>query len=176
LESGHHTDSWLELDRLFVEPSTIRPYASALAQKLAPYGADVACGPLTGGAFLAQLIAAELGLEFSFTERIAGEGDGQPVVSYHIPPALRQGLSSRRVALVDDAISAGSAVRGTLKDLRSCEAQVVVLAALILVGERPREMATELGLPLEWLARTSTVLWTPADCPLCLQGVPLTLL
>ncbi len=35
---------------------------------------DAVCGPLSGGAFLAQLIAADLGVEFAFAERSAVRG------------------------------------------------------------------------------------------------------
>ena len=50
-------------------------------------------------------------------------------VDYRIAPALRGTIRGLRVALVDDAISAGSAVRSTLADLESCGA-VPVLSAV----------------------------------------------
>jgi hypothetical protein len=40
-------------------------------------------------------------------------------VKYRIPPALRSQVRGKRVAIVNDVINAGSAVRGTFLDLRN---------------------------------------------------------
>ncbi|HEY9347586.1 MAG TPA: hypothetical protein VIQ53_19840, partial [Inquilinus sp.] len=63
-ESGHHGDLWLDLDSLFLDAARMRGWAAALARQASGLGAEIVCGPLTGGAFLAQSIAAELGLGF----------------------------------------------------------------------------------------------------------------
>ena len=57
LESGHHGDLWLALDRLFVRPARLKPFAAELGERLAAHGIDGVCGPLTGGAFIAQTVA-----------------------------------------------------------------------------------------------------------------------
>ena len=171
LESGHHADRWLELDALFTVPRTLAPFVRAIAAKIAPHGAAIVCGPLTGGAFLAQMMAVELGVGFSFAQRRASP-DGRSV-AYAIPPPLREAVRDKRVALVDDAISAGSAVRATLTDLESCGASVVVIGALLLVGDRAQAFASENHLPLEWLEQVGNPLWDPSECPLCASGAPL---
>src|SRR5215218_407097 len=77
LESGHHGGLWLDLDPLFADPGRVDPFVAALADALRPYEVAAVCGPLLGGAFLAQLVARALGAEFCFTERVmppAGEG------------------------------------------------------------------------------------------------------
>ena len=58
LESGYHTDLWFTLDALFVAPKDIAPRVVALAELLRPYSISAVCGPLLGGAFLAQAVAA----------------------------------------------------------------------------------------------------------------------
>src|SRR5215211_4576182 len=70
LESGHHGGLWLDLDSLFCDPRRIAPFVAALAAAIRPYEVEAVCGPLLGGAFLAQLVAQALGAEFSFTERV----------------------------------------------------------------------------------------------------------
>jgi orotate phosphoribosyltransferase len=129
---------------------------------------------MTGGALLAQMIAAELELGFSFAERIVTDRPGMYPIDYRVPAALRNALSGKRVALVDDGISAGSAVASTLKDLASCGARTVVLGALIIVGERPDVMAREKMLPLERLVEASQPIWAPDECPMCRAGVSTT--
>lgn len=76
LESGHHGALWLDLDALFTDAVRIAPFVTALAESIRPHGAAVVCGPLLGGAFLAQLIARELSLEFCFTERLLPSAPG----------------------------------------------------------------------------------------------------
>lgn len=170
LESGHHTDSWLDLDLLFAQPRRLKPFVVELAARLSRYAPQIVCGPLTGGAFLAQMIASELEAGLSFAERRV---KADRSVMYSIAPAFRSATRDQRVALVDDAISAGSAVRATLADLEACGATVVVIGALILVGDRAPAFAAEKHLPLEWLERVQTPLWDPSDCPRCAAGEPL---
>src|SRR5882672_6929534 len=61
LESGHHSALWLDLDPLFAEPLRIEPLVATLTNALRPHDVAVVCGPLLGGAFLAQLVAHALG-------------------------------------------------------------------------------------------------------------------
>ena len=70
LESGHHGSLWLDLDPLFLRPGRLRRFVAALADKLARHAVEAVCGPLTGGAFLAQSVAAALDVEFYYTERV----------------------------------------------------------------------------------------------------------
>ena len=70
LESGHHSALWLDLDPLFAEPHRFNPFVASLTTALRPYTVAAVCGPLLGGAFLAQLVAHALGVEFCFTERV----------------------------------------------------------------------------------------------------------
>lgn len=174
LESGYHSDSWLELDQLFRRPAALSPYVTALAAKIATHQPEVVCGPITGGAFLSELIARELGLEFVFAQRIVSDRGGLFPVDYGLPSALRDAVHGKRTAVVDDAISAGSAVRATLADLDALGAQAVELAALIVIGDRPAALARERKLPLEWLMRLPNNVWAPGECPMCALGAPLT--
>jgi orotate phosphoribosyltransferase len=172
-ESGHHGDLWLDLDLLFLHPRSLRPFVAALAGRLAGHAVEVVCGPLAGGAFLAQLIAAELGTAFAHAERTAApRGDSLYSAAYRIPAGLRPALAGKRVAVVDDVINAGSAVRGTVADVRACGGTVVVLGALLVLGTAAAEFAATENIPLESLSHRPSGLWVPADCPLCAAGVP----
>lgn len=174
LESGHHGDLWLDLDPLFLRPGALRPFAEDLARRLARHGIGAVCGPLSGGAFLAQLVALALDAEFLYAERIvAARSDAFYAVGYRIPDALRGRVRGKAVAIVDDGINAGSAVRGTWADLVACGATPVALGALVVLGDAASAFAVDKGVPLECLARLASGLWTPAICPLCAAGVPL---
>jgi orotate phosphoribosyltransferase len=174
LESGHHGDLWLDLDPLYLRPCRLRPFVTELARRLAAHGVEAVCGPLVGGAFLAQLIAQELDAEFLFAEQFSRpRGDGLYPVGYRIPAALRAGVHGKAVAVVDDVINAGSAVCGAVADLHACGARLVALGALLVLGAPAATFAAAEGVPLESLGQLPNVLWEPSACPLCAAGAPL---
>jgi orotate phosphoribosyltransferase len=174
LESGYHGRLWFDLDPLFSEPRRVEPFVGALAASLRQYEVGAVCGPLLGGAFLAQLVAQALGAEFYFTRRgddaAAGELYG---VSYRLPAALRERVRGKRVAVVDDVMSAGSSLRATFEELRAHGAETAVAGALLLLGRRGADFFEANGVAVESVARDGYQTWEPAGCPLCAAGVPL---
>jgi orotate phosphoribosyltransferase len=174
LESGHHGGLWLDLDPLFADPRRIEPFVARLADALRPYGVDAVCGPLLGGAFLAQLVAHLLGAGFCFTERVAASPAGALYQArYRLPPAFAARLHGKRLALVDDVMSAGSALRGTYAELQAHGAAPVVAGALLVLGSAGASFFAERCVAVEALARDDYELWPPAACPLCAAGLPL---
>jgi orotate phosphoribosyltransferase len=174
LESGLHGGLWLDLDGLFTHPLRIAPLVSALADSLRPHAADAVCGPLLGGAFLAMRVAEALGVEFWYTQRVApGEPGGLFKARYVLPSALRERAPGRRVAMVDDVMSAGSSLRATSDELAAHGAEPVVAGALLVLGTAGLEYFAERGIAVEAAAREAYDLWPPSDCPMCRAGTPL---
>jgi orotate phosphoribosyltransferase len=175
LESGYHGALWLDLDPLFTRPDRIRPHVDALAVRLRAHEIDAVCGPLVGGAFLAQALAATLASEFYYAERFAPpshDGTLYPV-EYRIPHGVAAELRGKRVAVVDDAISAGSAVRGTVLSLRAVGALPVAVGALLVLGDEAARWCGEQRFPLEFVLQQPYELWLPGVCPMCAAGEPL---
>ncbi len=120
MESGYHSEQWFKLDALFASPGRLQPFVAELARRLAAHRPAAVCGPMTGGAKLAEMIAAELGVEYFFTER---DEQPAPVRPNSFPSSIAfrrrdaKRCDGKSAAIVDDAISAGSAVRGTHADL-----------------------------------------------------------
>ena len=174
MESGYHSGSWFELDALFDHPEALHPFVAELARRLSPHRMDAVCGPMTGGAKLAEALATELGIDAVVAERLETPGmTGLFPITYRIPDAQRQKTRGRRIAIVDDAISAGSAVRGTHADLIDCGARPVALGALVVFGDAAAQFAANYGLALEGIARMPFDMWRPGNCPLCKAGVAL---
>jgi orotate phosphoribosyltransferase len=174
LESGHHGELWLDLDGLFARPARLAPFVAELAEQLSGCDADVVCGPLVGGAFVAQAVAEQLGIEASWTERVAAPSRaGLYAARYRISDALRGRLRGRSVAVVDDVVNAGSATRATVAELRACGARPVALGALLVLGDGAAQLARAEGLALARVAALANAIWAPADCPLCAAGVAL---
>jgi orotate phosphoribosyltransferase len=174
LESGHHGDLWFELGTLCLHSREIQSFAARLAERLVQHEVEVVCGPLVEGAFVALLVSLELGCNFAYAERFADPArQGLFPVEYRIPESLQPAVRGKRVAIVNDVISAGSAVRGTFSDLQALGARVVTIGALLALGDAIAEFSCKHHVPVELLERMPTNLWTPSQCPLCAAGVPL---
>ena len=174
LESGHHADMWLDLDTLFVHPQRLKPIAQQLALQLAKHDIEAVCGPVVGGAYVAQMIALELDLEFFHADRLVGAKPGGGLdVQYKIPNRTRGWLGGKRVAIVDDVISTGSAARATYTDLNACGAKPVALGALLVLGFAAPTLAKSANMALESIAQLPSHYWTASDCPLCAAKVAL---
>jgi orotate phosphoribosyltransferase len=78
------------------------------------------------------------------------------------------------VAIVNDVVNAGSAVRGTVADLEANGALPVAIGAVATLGREAMRFAAERAIALETLASFPNELWTPSECPQCRQGVPFT--
>jgi orotate phosphoribosyltransferase len=164
-ESGHHGDIWLELDLLVSQPKRMRALAQELAGRLAGFGADLVCGPLEGGAFLAQWVAAALDTGFVYTAR-AANADGPP--GYALPGGTV--VDGHKAVVVDDAINLGMATNATVAALRGAGCDVVALGSVLVCTPGGAEVGRRLGVPQVWLAEVSIKVWEPADCPLCRAG------
>ena len=174
LESGCHTDTWLTLDALFVDPLVVAPLVAALAGKLRAYAPTAVCGSLLGGAFLAQALAAAMDTRFYFSEPAAGAPDaGLFTAEYRLPAALQRRIRSERLAVVDDVISAGSSARATVRAVHAAGAHTAVVGALMTLGRGGLAHFAADNIPFETLERREFYYWTPADCPLCASGAPL---
>jgi orotate phosphoribosyltransferase len=174
LESGHHGDLWLDLETLFLRPLRVKNLASELARSISSMKVDAVCAPLVEGAFVGILIAEELDVEFTYSERYARSCENALFpVGYRIPSSLRQKLRGKRVAIVNDVTNAGSAVRGTFEDLEAVGANVVVISTLLVLGTAASEYASGKGVPLKTLGAMPNNLWKPSACPLCASGVPI---
>jgi orotate phosphoribosyltransferase len=110
------------------------------------------------------MIADRLDLEFYFSARIDRES-GKTLYSarYEIPVGVRGNLAGKRVAIVDDVINAGSAVRATLVALQNCGAQPVAIASLLVLGAAGPSFFAERQVPLERIAWLPNSLWTPTE-------------
>lgn len=174
LESGHHGDLWLDLELLCLRPHALQPVIFELARRLSRQGIEAVCGPLVEGAFIGLAVASELDVLFSYSERFARRSDdGMFPAGYRVPVPLRQHLRGKRVAIVNDVINAGSAVKGTFTDLQECGAIVVAIGTLLTLGASARLFASENSLVLEAMATVENRLWESAECPMCAAGTAL---
>jgi orotate phosphoribosyltransferase len=102
-----------------------------------------------------------------------GDPGGLYRARYRVPAALAARAAGKRLAIVDDVMSAGSALRGTYLDLQAHGGTCVVVGALLVLGSTGAGFFAGEGVPVEATARRDFELWEPARCPLCAAGMPL---
>ena len=150
---------------LFVRPSRLQPYVAQLAGQLAEHGLTAVCGPLVGGAFVALTVAQELDVEFCYSSFTG--------TAYEIRSGVAPMLRGQRVAVVDDAVNAGSAVLSTVAALEAAGARLAAVGALVALDSAVHKIGASTGVPVEHLAALPATLWAVVDCPLCSTGTPL---
>jgi orotate phosphoribosyltransferase len=77
------------------------------------------------------------------------------------------------VAIVNDVINAGSAVRGTFRGLAECGANTVAIGSVVVPGSWALKFSEDHGVRLEALTSVPNRIWEPSACPLCAAGRPL---
>jgi orotate phosphoribosyltransferase len=145
-----------------------------LAKRLQQFELNAVWGPLVEGAFVALIVASELDITFSYSERFANTSAGGLFpAGYRVPNSLRHVVKGTRIAIVNDVINAGSAVRGTFEDLDICGADIVAIGSLLTLGNAAQEFADAEHVALESLVHLPNNLWVPAACPLCGTAISL---
>ena len=173
-ESGYHASLWFDLDPLYRDPAALAPLITRLADQCWPYRPKVICGPLVGGAFVALRAAEALGVGFAYTERHLNPAEsGLFPVDYRLPSGLRAIVAGKRTVILDDVISAGSAVRGTYESVTAAGAEVVAVGALLGLGDTGSGWFAAKGIPALALEARANPIWSPQECPLCAAGSPL---
>ena len=169
LGTGYHGDLWLDLDALFLRPARLRPYVQWLSARLDTHQIDAVCGPLEGGAFLALAVADVLDTTFV----AAGRAPGPARTGYHLPAGLDRRMAGWRVAIVDDAINAGTAVTACFRLLQDSGAVPVAAGALLALGQGAATIEATMSVPCYAAATVPSQVWPAADCPLCMTRIPL---
>ncbi len=161
LTSGKHSPRFLQCARVLRFPEHAAPLTGLMARPFRDMKIDKVVGPALGGIILSYEVARWLNTEAIFTERQDGE------------MRLRRGFSiqpGERVLVVEDAMSTGGSVNAVMEICSQRQADIVGVSVLV---DRSGGK-TEFGVPLEAVVNLDIPAYSPADCPLCREGIPLT--
>jgi orotate phosphoribosyltransferase len=163
LSSGLHSNQYLQCALVLQFPQQAEKLGQWLAQTLRSMdaSADVVVSPALGGVLIGHEVARALGVRFLFTERDSSR-----------EMTLRRGFAvtpGEKAIVVEDVITTGGSTREVLDVLRKCGAHPLAAGAII---DRSGGKA-DLGTPLVALATLEAAAFSPEQCPLCAQGVPL---
>jgi len=165
LTSGLHSSEYLQSALVLQHPELAERFGRELAQSM-PKG-QVVVSPALGGLIIGHEVARAMGARFLFTERdpAGPEGKGSAKMT------LRRGFfltPGETAVVVEDVVTTGGSTREVIELLRAGGVQVLGVGSIIdRSGGR-----VDLGVPRVALATLDAVAWTPEECPLCKQGLP----
>ncbi len=161
LTSGYHADTYVEKFRILENPDLLRQFVAARLPVLRSLRPDVVVGPTTGGILVAYEVARQLGIRAYYAER---HGERR---------VFRRGFvftEGMRVLLADDVLTTGSSLQATVQALPRF---TTVVGAFVLIDRR-KEEGDLAGIPVYRAVRMALEAFPPEVCPLCRDGVPLT--
>jgi len=161
LTSGLHSPIYWEKFRVLESPSYTEQLCHMIAKNFQKQNIQVVAGPTTGGIIVAFETARQLGVRGIFAEK---EGAAER--------AFRRGFSvnrGERVLIVDDILTTGSSIHQVMTAVNKQGGVIVGIGVLVDRSEQ----GVEFGVPLFSCLRSITPTYTPQDCPLCAENIPL---
>jgi len=160
LSSGLHSSVYWEKFRVLQCPKYAEQLCALIARHFQPERIEVVAGSATGGIIVAYEVARQLGVRGIFTEE-----EGKKRV-------FRRGFgidSGERVLVVDDILTTGGSVQRTMAEVKRLDGVIMGVGVL---ADRSNG-GLDFGVPLFSCYRASVPTYSPQDCPLCADGIPL---
>ena len=161
LSSGLHSATYLQTALILQHPDITEKIAKALIQKLKGLKIDCVAAPAVGGLVIGYEIARQLGVRFIFTERV----DGKMIFrrGFEVQPG-------EKVLVADSVITTGGSPFEVSQLLKQLGAETV---GIVVVVDRSGGTFRPNGIPVISLMEITVETFTPNDCPLCQQKIPL---
>jgi orotate phosphoribosyltransferase len=163
LSSGLHSGHYFQCAQVLQYPKQAAKIGKELAQRFRKAKPTVVVGPAAGGIIVAYETGRQLGCRALYTERVDAEMQ------------LRRGFSiskKDRVLITEDAITTGESARKVASLIESFGAKVVGIGCI--VDRSPGKIKLFPGRRFVRLFALAFETFSPHDCPLCSEGIPVT--
>ncbi len=160
LSSGLHSGQYLQCALVLQHPERASLLGKELAGRFKNKKIDVVVGPALGGVIVSYEVARALGVRSIFCERKKGK------------MTLRRGFrlkQGERVLIVEDVITTGGSVKEIVQIVRSSGSELIGIGAVVDRGIKEKDF----GMDCESLVSLDIKVFSPAQCPLCKEGIPL---
>lgn len=168
--SGRHGDTYVNKDAIYPDVMAVSELCRSIALEFRGTNIDVVAAPAVGGVVLAHWTAYHLSSRSHPVRAVYAEKDACGGF------VLRRGYAdlvrARDVLVVEDVLTTGGSARAVVQAVRQAGGHVLGLAAIC---DRGGVQPEAVGSPprLVVLARLPLDSWLEAECPLCVQGVPI---
>ncbi|MDR3207862.1 MAG: orotate phosphoribosyltransferase [Oscillospiraceae bacterium] len=159
LTSGRHSDRYMQCARLFEHADKAEVLCRGLAGLFVGEGIEAVIGPAVGAVQMAYEVSRHLHCRNLFAEREEGV------------MRLRRGFvlaPGTRVLVVEDNVTTGGTVKEVVALAQAAGAVVVGVGA---ISDRSGGKV-DFGVPFRACLKTDIPSWSPEECALCKQGVP----
>lgn len=158
--SGLHGNTYIQCAKVSQYPEYNELFSKELASRFNKDEIDVVLGPAVGAIIVSYEMARQLGVRSIFSERVDGE------------MKLRRGMEIKKgenVLVVEDVVTTGGTVNELISVVEREGGNVSGIAAYVNRNvERVNFYYKE-----EYLIKGVMEDYSPEDCPLCKQNIPL---
>jgi orotate phosphoribosyltransferase len=179
--SGKHGSAYVNKDAIYPHTRETSDLCETLMNRIADVRQPTSdlviipqavVAPAVGGVILSQWMA------YHFSSYWSGKWMDIPALyadkvgeEFVIKRGYEKIVSGKRVLVVEDVLNTGGSVIKTIQAVRNAGGEVVAVGALC---NRGGVTAEQLGIPhLVSLLDVTMDAWPEAECPLCVQGVPI---
>jgi orotate phosphoribosyltransferase len=161
LTSGLHSPVYWEKFNVLQSPPHTEQLCRMIADHFREQKIDVVAAPTTGGIILAFETAKQLGVRGIFAEK-TGKKERAFKRGFSIEPG-------ERVLIVDDILTTGGSIREVMAAVKKLGGKVIGIG--VMVDRSTEEI--DFGAPLFSCLRAEAITYSPDNCPLCKEGIPL---
>jgi len=163
--SGRHGKQYFEKIRIVQKPRFVDELGRMMAEKMNDIekNIDIVCAPAFGAVVFGFTTAFHMKKSFAFLQR-----NSEAVMS--IRSGFRDVLRGSRVLLVEDVCTTGGSIVESIEALNAAGAEVIEVG--LIVDRTAGKL--HLDIPYRSLLSVEAVSWDSEKCPLCRDGIPVT--
>ena len=160
LTSGRHSNAYFQCAKVLQYPEHLTMVCSRIAEHFAGKGVETVISPAIGGIVVGTEVGRQLGVKTIFAERKEGA------------MTIRRGFNlepGERVLVIEDVITTGGSVAEVIALITAAGASLVGVGSVVDRSNGRVKLADEQFSVLSM----EVVSYTPEECPLCKQGLPI---
>ena len=160
LSSGNHSDKYVQCEKVIQYPQISGKLGKIIAEPFKETGIDVVFAPAIGAIRIGHEVARALECRSVFAERVNG------VFQIRRAMEISEG---EKVLLVEDVVTTGKSLKELIPLVESMKGKVVGVASLIdRTGGK-----VDFGVSFKGALQLEIPIYTPEECPMCKEGIPL---
>lgn len=176
--SGKHGSEYVNKSAIFPDGESTAELCKFLVRPFQAKNIDTVAGPQMGGVILSYESAKALTqMEYRpihgvFAEKVKEKDEnGKEVERLRFTRGYEEYIKGKNVLAVEDILNTGGSALELINEIRKTGGNVVGLAAIVNRGGVKSEAVG--NVPIYSLLNVNMESWTPEDCRLCKDGMPL---